>query len=57
MKAAVWYGGKDIRIEDVPTPKIKDDEVLVKVKAVSICGSDLHAYIGVSKRRLPPLVE
>jgi 2-desacetyl-2-hydroxyethyl bacteriochlorophyllide A dehydrogenase len=56
MKAAVWYGGKDIKIEDLPEPKIKDDEVLVKVRAVSICGSDLHAYIGVSKRRIPPLV-
>ena len=56
MKAAVWYGGKDIRIEDVPTPKIKDDDVLVRVKAVSICGSDVHAYRGVSKRRIPPLV-
>jgi L-iditol 2-dehydrogenase len=56
MKAAVWYGGKDIRIKDVPLPKIKDDEVLVKVKAVSICGSDVHAYLGVSKRRIPPLV-
>jgi 2-desacetyl-2-hydroxyethyl bacteriochlorophyllide A dehydrogenase len=56
MKTAVWYGRKDIRIEDVPTPTIKDDEVLVKVKAVSICGSDLHAYMGVSKRRIPPLV-
>jgi 2-desacetyl-2-hydroxyethyl bacteriochlorophyllide A dehydrogenase len=56
MKAAVWYGGKDIRIEEVPTPKIKDDEVLVRVKAVSICGSDVHAYRGVSKRRTPPLV-
>jgi L-iditol 2-dehydrogenase len=56
MKAAIWYGGKDIRIEDVPTPKIKDDEVFVRVKAVSICGSDVHAYRGVSKRRTPPLV-
>lgn len=56
MKASVWYGGKDIRIEDLPTPKIKHDEVLVKVKAVSICGSDLHAYLGVSKRRVPSLV-
>lgn len=56
MKAAVWYGRKDIKVEDLPTPKIKDDEVLVKVKAVSICGSDLHAYMGVSKRRIPPLV-
>lgn len=40
----------------MPLPKIKDDEALVKVKAVSICGSDLHAYLGVSKRRVPPLV-
>ncbi|MEM2888167.1 MAG: galactitol-1-phosphate 5-dehydrogenase [Candidatus Bathyarchaeia archaeon] len=56
MKAAVWYGGKDIRIEDVPKPKIKDDEVLVKVRAVGICGSELHAFEGVSQRRTPPLV-
>jgi L-iditol 2-dehydrogenase len=56
MKAAVWYGGKDIRIEDVPKPKIENDEVLVKVKAVGICGSELHAYEGVSQRRTPPLV-
>ncbi|MBS7614486.1 galactitol-1-phosphate 5-dehydrogenase [Candidatus Bathyarchaeota archaeon] len=56
MKAAVWYGGKDIRIEDVPKPKIKDDEVLVRVRAVGICGSELHAFEGVSQRRTPPLV-
>ncbi len=56
MKAAVWHGGKDIRIEEVPKPKIKDDEVLVKVKAVGICGSELHAFEGVSQRRTPPLV-
>jgi 2-desacetyl-2-hydroxyethyl bacteriochlorophyllide A dehydrogenase len=56
MKAAVWYGGKDIRIEDVPKPKIRNDEVLVKVKAAGICGSELHAYEGVSQRRTPPLV-
>ncbi|MEM1575438.1 MAG: galactitol-1-phosphate 5-dehydrogenase, partial [Nitrososphaerota archaeon] len=34
MKAAIWYGGKDIRIEDVPEPKISDNDVLIKVKAV-----------------------
>jgi len=56
MKAAVWYGGKDIRIEDVPKPKIRNDEVLVKVKVAGICGSELHAYEGVSQRRTPPLV-
>jgi L-iditol 2-dehydrogenase len=54
--AAVWYGGKDIRIEDVPKPRIAKDEVLVKVKAVGICGSELHAYEGVSQRRTPPLI-
>ncbi|MCJ7571572.1 MAG: galactitol-1-phosphate 5-dehydrogenase [Candidatus Thermoplasmatota archaeon] len=56
MKAAVWYGEKNIQIEEIPLPVISDDEVLVKTKAVSICGSDLHAYKGVSKRRKPPLV-
>ena len=35
MKIANWYGGKDIRIEEIPKPKIKDDEVLVKIKAAS----------------------
>lgn len=56
MKAAVWYGGKDIKIEDVPKPKILEDEILVRVRAASICGSELHAYTGVSKRRVPPLI-
>ncbi|VVB62125.1 L-threonine 3-dehydrogenase [uncultured archaeon] len=56
MKTAVWYGGKDIRIEDTSTPDVEDNEVLVKVHAVAICGSDLHAYKGMSKRRKPPLV-
>jgi len=56
MKAAVWYGGKDIRIEDVAIPTVGPEEVLIKVKAVGICGSELHAYEGLSKRRIPPLV-
>ena len=56
MKAAIWHGGKDIRIEDLPKPEIKEDEVLVKVRAAGICGSELHAYEGISERRKPPLV-
>jgi len=56
MKAAIWYGGKDIRIEEMPEPDFGRDDVLVRVKAVGICGSDLHAYEGISKRRVPPLV-
>jgi threonine dehydrogenase-like Zn-dependent dehydrogenase len=46
MKAVVKYGkGKGlIEIQEIPEPKIKDDEVLIEVKAVSVCGSDLHIY-------------
>jgi len=51
MKIAKWYGGTDFRIKNVPKPKIKDDEVLIAIKAASICGSELHAYTGKSKRR------
>ena len=44
MKAAIIHGPRDIRLEDVEKPVIKNDEVLVKVKACGICGTDLHAY-------------
>jgi L-iditol 2-dehydrogenase len=46
MKAVVKYGkGKGlVEIREVPEPKNKDDEVLIEVKAVSVCGSDLHIY-------------
>jgi len=56
MRAAVWYGGNDIRIEDVPKPRANRREVVISVKAVGMCGSELHAYEGFSKRRVPPLV-
>lgn len=44
MKAAVYYSQKDIRIEEMPTPKIGDEEVLVEMKACGICGSDLMEW-------------
>ncbi len=47
MKAVVKYGkGKGLmEIRDIPEPKIqREDEVLIEVKAVSVCGSDLHIY-------------
>ncbi len=46
MQAVVKYGkGKGlIEVRDVPLPQIKDDEVMIAVKAVAICGSDLHIY-------------
>lgn len=44
MKAAVFYGSRDIRTEEVEIPQIQDNEILIKVKACGICGSDLHLY-------------
>jgi len=44
MKAAVYYGPHDIRVEDVAEPEIGSGGIVVKVKACGICGSDLHFY-------------
>jgi 2-desacetyl-2-hydroxyethyl bacteriochlorophyllide A dehydrogenase len=44
MKAAVFYGPRDIRTEEVEKPEINENEILIKVKACGICGSDLHLY-------------
>ena len=58
MKALVYYGLQDLRLEERPIPTPKKGEVLVKVHAVSVCGSDLGAYRlpEVSDRWAPPLV-
>jgi threonine dehydrogenase-like Zn-dependent dehydrogenase len=44
MKAAVYYGIKDIRLEEVPKPKISDREVLIRCRVAAICGTDLRIY-------------
>ena len=56
MKALVFYGKEDLRYEEVPTPQPKRGEVLLKVKAVSICGSDLAGFRGINPMRVPPLI-
>lgn len=56
MKALVYYGPQDMRVSEIENPKIKKDEVLVKVKACGICGSDVHGYLGITGRRIPPMV-
>lgn len=45
MKAAVWHGVKDVRVEEVELKPTKDNEVVVKVAYAGICGSDLHEYL------------
>ena len=54
MKVAKWYNNKDIRIEEVPTPRPGPHEMLVKVMSCGICGSDIVEWY-----RLPraPLVQ
>ncbi|MDQ2644110.1 MAG: glutathione-dependent formaldehyde dehydrogenase [Myxococcota bacterium] len=45
MKANCWYGKRDVRVEDVPDPKILSPrDAIVKVTSTAICGSDLHLY-------------
>jgi (R,R)-butanediol dehydrogenase/meso-butanediol dehydrogenase/diacetyl reductase len=46
MKAAVWYGHKDIRVVDWPAPEITPGHVLVEVAWAGICGTDRHEYVG-----------
>lgn len=53
MKAAVLYGQGDLRIKDVPVPEIGDDEVLVKVMATGVCGSDLPRVLGTAAFNYP----
>ena len=45
MKAALWYGVNDIRLEDVPEPKATFGMVKMKVKWCGLCGSDIHEYL------------
>ena len=47
MKANCWYGKQDLRVENVPDPKILNRrDVILKVSSTAICGSDLHIYNG-----------
>ncbi len=46
MLAAVYHGPQDLRVEEVPIPPIAHDEVLIKVSAANICGTDLRIYKG-----------
>jgi Alcohol dehydrogenase GroES-associated/Alcohol dehydrogenase GroES-like domain len=47
MKALVYRGPKDVRIENVPDAKIEQEtDCLVKITSTNICGSDLHMYEG-----------
>jgi L-iditol 2-dehydrogenase len=49
MKVAMYYNNNDVRIEETPVPSIDDTEILVKVKASGICGSDVMEWYRIKK--------
>ena len=56
MKALLLSAYKELAVHDVPVPHPADDEVLIRIRACGICGSDVHGYDGSTGRRIPPLV-
>lgn len=47
MKALTYQGSRDVRVQDVPEPRLQDDDdVIVRVTSTAICGSDLHLFRG-----------
>jgi L-iditol 2-dehydrogenase len=49
MKVAMYYNNHDVRIEEMPVPTIGDTELLVKIKASGICGSDVMEWYRIKK--------
>ena len=56
MKALVLTEYNKFEIKEVPKPVLQPDEVLIQVKAVGICGSDVHGMDGSTGRRIPPII-
>ena len=56
MKALVYTGEKYLEYKDYDDPVQKDDEELIKIDSVGICGSDMHAFLGHDERRPSPLI-
>ena len=56
MTALVLKEYNQFSCEDVPVPEIGADEVLIRVKACGICGSDVHGMDGSTGRRIPPVI-
>lgn len=56
MKALIYTEPYKLEYSDFPDPSIGDDDILVRVKACGICGSDIQGYTGKTGRRIPPLI-
>ncbi|NCX26951.1 MAG: galactitol-1-phosphate 5-dehydrogenase, partial [Burkholderiaceae bacterium] len=56
MKALVYTNPNEMQLLDRPYPSLNQDEVIIKIDSVGICGSDMHAFHGHDPRRKPGLV-
>ena len=56
MKSLLLSEYNHLEVVDRPVPSVGPDDVLVRVEACGICGSDVHGYDGSSGRRIPPIV-
>jgi len=56
MRALMYTGTNAMEIRDVPEPPLADGDVVLRIDAVGICGSDMHAYHGHDPRRVPPMI-
>ena len=54
---ALWYTGTNtMELRDAPEPTRWNGDVVLRIDAVGICGSDMHAYHGYDPRRVPPMI-
>lgn len=56
MEALVWLGPSQMELRHEPIPTLGENEVLIHVGAVGICGSELSGYLGHNSLRFPPLI-
>src|SRR5260370_37521008 len=56
MKALLLSKYRQLEMAEVPTPSAGAGDVLIRVGACGVCGSDVHGYDGSSGRRIPPIV-
>ena len=52
MRVAMWYNNRDVRVEEMPTPQIGPGELLVRVEASGICGSDVMEWYRLDRAPL-----
>ncbi len=56
MKALVLSEYEHLEVQEIAKPQPRADELLIRIRACGICGSDVHGYDGSTGRRLPPIV-